>query len=142
MREKMQRKIPVLMRDMPCSRLKCDFWDVQGHYCFLDMEESDVECIMANEIEALIPDKDTIIREEQKRNSGALRVLFEKGLTLNDLIQAEDTMEEEYTNIVEQAKREAKQEIYRDLISIMKNSPDLRSLEREMSVAIESLKEE
>ncbi len=61
---------------------------------------------------ALIPDEATIIREEQKRAAGALRVLFEKGWTLNDLIQAEDTMEDEYTNIIEEAKKQERERIY------------------------------
>lgn len=67
--------------------------------------------IIADILLALIPDRAAIIREEQKRSAGALRVLFEKGWTLNDLIQAEDTMEEEYINIVEEAKKQERRDI-------------------------------
>lgn len=51
------------------------------------------------------------ILNEQMRSSGALRELFKRGWTLNDLMEAEDTMEEAYTNIVEEAKKQEREKI-------------------------------
>lgn len=71
-----KKKIAILMRDIPCSKFRCNFWDVQGHYCFLGAEDTDINCPMANAIIALFPDIEEAKQEVWTRyRSGHLTAL-------------------------------------------------------------------
>jgi len=63
------------------------------------------------------------ILNEQKRSSGALRELFKRGWALNDLLEAADTMEEAYTDVVEEAKKQERERIGKWLDSLCKHAP-------------------
>lgn len=50
-------KLSILMRDLPCSKYRCDFWDTQGHYCYRGRDDTDIDCPFANEVLALFPER-------------------------------------------------------------------------------------
>ena len=54
MREwELREKMLDLVADPPCR--KCEFWDMQGHHCFLiSITESTAECGLLNQILALV----------------------------------------------------------------------------------------
>jgi len=55
--EELSTKLSILMRDLPCSRYRCDFWDAQGHYCYRRIDDTDVDCLLARAIFSIFLDR-------------------------------------------------------------------------------------
>ena len=64
-REEMIDKIFYIVTDPPCK--ECEFWDVQGHYCFLEdiRKNSRDKCILTSNILKAFED---IVEEELPEN--------------------------------------------------------------------------
>jgi len=59
--DKVREEIFDLITDPPCRH--CDFWDVQGHYCWLkNMHPSSKKCELMNQILNIKVDDKTTLR--------------------------------------------------------------------------------
>uniref|UniRef100_A0A6M3LE77 Uncharacterized protein n=1 Tax=viral metagenome TaxID=1070528 RepID=A0A6M3LE77_9ZZZZ len=66
----LKEQVAEILNDIPCKRYKCDFWDVQGNYCYANSADKNAsyDCPMAEAILNIFKaevDKLTVIDDEE-----------------------------------------------------------------------------
>ena len=48
----LKEQVAEILNDIPCKRYKCDFWDVQGNYCYANSADKNAsyDCLMAEAV--------------------------------------------------------------------------------------------
>ena len=82
----LKEQVAKMMYDMPCKRYKCDFWDVQGNYCYANSADKNASynCPMSTAILNLFKaevDKLTVIENNPYWDAphGSLEGVYEAG---------------------------------------------------------------
>jgi len=62
----LKEQVAEILNDIPCKKYKCDFWDVQGNYCYANSADKNASynCPMAEAVLNLLKaelDKLTVI---------------------------------------------------------------------------------
>ena len=84
----LKKQVAKILNDIPCKRYKCDFWDVQGNYCYANSADKNAsyDCPMAESIRNLLKEtgyvrlaSDQINLPEPNLNAHTAIVMFKAG---------------------------------------------------------------